>query len=74
MKKVGDKLNTQKLKVCDAQVIALLPNAQFKLMLLPNGKIIIGSMAGRLYKHKIRIILGDKVQVDSKCRIIYRYL
>ncbi|WP_457916084.1 translation initiation factor IF-1 [Candidatus Phytoplasma sacchari] len=67
-------METKKIKICDAKVIKLLPNAKFQLMLLPSQKIITGYISGKLYINKIRILQGDKVRVDSKYRIIYRYL
>ncbi|WIA07621.1 MAG: translation initiation factor IF-1 [Candidatus Phytoplasma cynodontis] len=66
--------NTKKINTCDAIVMEILPNAKFKLKLLPSEKIIEGYISGKLYSNKIRILKYDKVQVDSKKRIIYRYL
>jgi translation initiation factor IF-1 len=71
---MGNKLNMVKIKTDDAIVIKLLPNAKFKLKLISNDKIITGFISGKLYINNIRILLGDKVQVDSNGRIIYRYI
>jgi translation initiation factor IF-1 len=45
---------------------------------LDNGSVVRGIIAGRLMKHRIRIVAGDRVEVEmtpydlSKGRIIYR--
>lgn len=56
----------------------LLPNATFKVE-LENGHEIIAHMAGKMRKNRIRVLAGDKVQVEmntydlSKGRINYRF-
>ncbi|MDV3166898.1 MAG: translation initiation factor IF-1 [Vigna little leaf phytoplasma] len=57
----------------DAIVVGVLRNAMFKLE-LPNKKIIIARISGKIRNNNIRILLGDKVQVDSTKRIVYRYI
>jgi translation initiation factor IF-1 len=55
-----------------------LPNAQFRI-LLENGHEILGLLSGKMRKFFIRIIPGDRVDVEispydlSKGRIVYRY-
>jgi len=44
------------------EVIEILPNTQFKVK-LPNGAIVLAHTAGKMRKHKIRIILYDTVTV-----------
>ncbi|MEK7621264.1 MAG: translation initiation factor IF-1 [Patescibacteria group bacterium] len=59
------------------KVIEALPNAQFKLE-LENGHTIIGHISGKMRKHYIRLVPGDKVEVEltpydlSKGRITFR--
>lgn len=59
-------------------VIETLPSATFKVE-LENGHTILAHMAGRMRKHYIRIVPGDKVTVEltpydlSKGRITYRH-
>ncbi|MCX8516188.1 MAG: translation initiation factor IF-1 [Alphaproteobacteria bacterium] len=54
-----------------------LPNAMFRVT-LENGHHIIGHTAGKMRKHRIRILVGDKVTVEmtpydlTKGRIIFR--
>jgi len=56
----------------------LLPNATFKVE-LENGHELIAVMAGKMRKNRIRVLAGDKVQVEmtpydlSKGRINYRF-
>ena len=56
----------------------LLPNAMFRVE-LENGHEILGHTAGKMRKNRIRVLAGDKVQVEmtpydlSKGRINYRY-
>ena len=59
-------------------VTELLPNATFRVE-LENGHKIVATMAGKMRKNRIRVLTGDKVQVEmtpydlSKGRINYRF-
>ena len=61
----------------EAKVIEALPNAMFRVE-LPNEQRIIAYVSGKMRKHYIRILTGDKVTVQltpydlSKGRITYR--
>jgi translation initiation factor IF-1 len=54
-----------------------LPNTKFRVK-LENGHEVIAHISGRMRKHYIRILTGDKVKVEmtpydlSKARITYR--
>jgi translation initiation factor IF-1 len=56
----------------------LLPNATFRVE-LENGHTIIAHTAGKMRKNRIRVLAGDKVQVEmtpydlTKGRINYRF-
>lgn len=56
----------------------ILPNAMFKVK-LDNNHEILAHTAGRMRKHRIRILAGDKVTVEmstydlTKGRIIFRH-
>ncbi len=56
----------------------ILPNAMFRVE-LDNGHEIIAHTSGRMRKHRIRILLGDRVTVEmtpydlSKGRVILRH-
>ena len=59
------------------KVLEALPNAQFKIE-LENGHTIIGHISGKMRKHYIRLVPGDRVEVEltpydlSKGRITFR--
>lgn len=61
----------------DGKVVEVLPNAMFRIE-MPNTNIIMGYISGRMRKHDIKILLGDKVSVEfspydlSKGRIVKR--
>ena len=58
-------------------VVESLPNTTFRVE-LENGHMINANISGRMRKHYIRILTGDKVKVEmtpydlSKGRIIFR--
>ena len=58
-------------------VIDALPNTQFKVE-LENGHVVHAHISGKMRKHYIRILRGDKVTVEltpydlTKGRITYR--
>ena len=58
-------------------VIDTLPNTMFRVK-LENGHIVTAHISGRMRKHYIRILTGDKVTVEmtpydlSKGRITFR--
>ena len=61
----------------ESEVIDTLPNTLFKVR-LDNGHEIIAHISGKMRKHYIRILTGDRVKVEmtpydlSKGRITYR--
>ena len=61
----------------DGIVMETLPNTMFRVE-LENGHIVTAHISGRMRKHYIRILTGDKVKVEltpydlSKGRIVYR--
>ncbi|MSU76293.1 translation initiation factor IF-1 [Patescibacteria group bacterium] len=71
--------------MADKQVIEVtgtvteaLPNAMFRIE-IENGHEILGHISGKMRKHYIRILPGDKVTVEmtpydlEKGRITYRH-
>ena len=58
-------------------VVEALPNTQFRVE-LENGHIIVAHMSGRMRKNYIRLVPGDKVEVEltpydlTKGRISFR--
>ena len=61
-----------------ATVVELLPNAMFKVQLENNKHHVLAHISGKMRKHFIRILPGDKVLVElspydlSRGRIVYR--
>ena len=58
-------------------VIETLPNAMFRVE-LENGHRVLGHISGKMRKHFIKILPGDKVIIElspydlSRGRIVYR--
>ena len=59
------------------KVVESLPNTQFRVD-LENGHIIVAHMSGRMRKNYIRLVPGDRVEVEltpydlTKGRISFR--
>ena len=47
----------------DGVVIELLPNAMFRIR-LPNEKVVIGVISGKMRQNAIKILMGDTVEVE----------
>jgi translation initiation factor IF-1 len=64
--------------VLEGTVIEPLPNAMFRVE-LENGHKVLAHISGKMRMHYIRILPGDRVQVEltpydlSRGRITYRY-
>ena len=58
-------------------VVEALPNTQFRVE-LENGHVIVAHMSGKMRKNYIRLVPGDRVEVEltpydlSKGRISFR--
>ncbi len=63
--------------VMEGTVTDVLPGTMFRVD-LPNGHNVLAHISGKMRKHFIRIVPGDKVTVElspydlSKARITYR--
>jgi len=61
----------------EGTVVDTLPNTMFRVE-LENGHIVTAHISGKMRKHYIRILTGDKVKVEltpydlTKGRIVYR--
>jgi translation initiation factor IF-1 len=61
----------------EGTVVETLPNTMFRVE-LENGHVVTAHISGKMRKHYIRILTGDKVKVEmtpydlSKGRITYR--
>ncbi|WP_078119590.1 translation initiation factor IF-1 [Thiosocius teredinicola] len=61
----------------EGTVVDTLPNTMFRVE-LENGHVVTAHISGKMRKHYIRILTGDKVKVEltpydlTKGRIVYR--
>ena len=61
----------------DGVVSETLPNTTFRVK-LENGHVVVAHISGKMRKHYIRILTGDRVTIEltpydlTKGRIIYR--
>lgn len=59
-------------------VVEPLPNAMFRVE-LENGHIVLAHISGKMRRHFIRILRGDKVTVElspydlNRGRVVYRF-
>ncbi|MEK7202396.1 MAG: translation initiation factor IF-1 [Patescibacteria group bacterium] len=47
----------------DGLISEALPNTQYRVA-LDNGQAVLGYVSGRMRKHRIRILPGDRVTVE----------
>jgi translation initiation factor IF-1 len=65
--------------LAEGTVVDRLPNAQFKVRLEPSHHEVLAQVSGKIRKHSIRILLGDRVSIEmspydlSRGRITYRH-
>ncbi len=50
--------------VLEGVVVDLLPNAMFKVKLDAQETTVIGVISGRMRQNKIKILTGDRVEVE----------
>ncbi|MDE6694922.1 MAG: translation initiation factor IF-1, partial [Bacteroidales bacterium] len=62
----------------DGTVVESLGNAMFRVE-LENGHVVIAHISGKMRLHYIKILPGDRVQLErspydlTKARIVFRY-
>ncbi|NLN69841.1 MAG: translation initiation factor IF-1 [Chloroflexi bacterium] len=72
MAKDDDKLTVE------GTVTEALPGTQFRVE-LENGSKVLAYLSGKMRRHYIRILLGDRVRLEispydlTRGRIVYRY-
>ena len=70
-------LGTEEPLALEGKVIETLPNTTFRVE-LDNGHVVMAHISGKMRKHYIRILTGDRVKVEmtpydlSKGRITFR--
>lgn len=63
----------------DGVVVENLPNALFKIKLEETGQEVLAYVSGKMRRHWIKIMVGDRVRVSfspydlERCRIVYRH-
>jgi translation initiation factor IF-1 len=74
----GGQMAKEELLEFPGMVTELLPNAMFRVK-LDNEHEVLAHTAGKMRKHRIRVLAGDKVLVEmtpydlTKGRITYRF-
>ena len=62
----------------EGEIVEALPNAMFRVA-LDNGHEVLGHVAGKMRRFRIRILPGDRVRVEvspydlNRARIVYRH-
>ena len=60
-------------------IIDKQPNAFFKVQLENSDHVVLAAISGKMRKHRIRILVGDRVSVEmspydlTRGRITYRF-
>lgn len=60
-------------------IIEVLPGSRYRVQLDDNQHIVLAYLSGKMRQHKIRIVAGDRVDVEvntadiDKGRISYRH-
>ena len=63
----------------EGTIIDKQPNAFFKVKLDNSANVVLAAISGKMRKHRIRILVGDRVSVEmspydlSRGRITYRF-
>ncbi|MBC2769601.1 MULTISPECIES: translation initiation factor IF-1 [Pusillimonas] len=69
----------EELLEMNGSVTEVLPDSRFRVT-LENGHPVVAYTGGKMRKHHIRILAGDKVKLEmspydlSKARIIFRHI
>ena len=62
----------------EGEIVEALPNTMFRVQ-LDNGHEVLGHISGKMRRHYIRILPGDRVKIElspydlDRGRITYRY-
>ena len=76
--RIANRMAKEDLLEFQGTVMELLPNAMFRVK-LDNDHEILAHTAGKMRKHRIRVLAGDRVNVEmtpydlTKGRITFRY-
>jgi translation initiation factor IF-1 len=47
----------------EGDIVDVMPNATFKVK-IENDHIVLAYIAGKMRKHEIRILMGDRVEIE----------
>ena len=72
-------LSKEDLIPAEGVIVDKQPNAFFKVRLNDSDHIVLAQISGKMRKHRIRILVGDRVSVEmspydlTRGRFTYRY-
>ena len=72
-------MSKEDLVPAEGTIIDKQPNAFFKVQLENSQHVVLAAISGKMRKHRIRILVGDRVSVEmspydlTRGRIVYRY-
>lgn len=72
-------MSKEDLVPAEGTIIDKQPNAFFKVQLENSQHVVLAAISGKMRKHRIRILVGDRVSVEmspydlTRGRITYRY-
>lgn len=64
--------------IVEGEIVENLPNTLFRVKLFNSDKVILCYLSGKMRKHYIKILPGDKVRMEltpydlNRGRIVYR--
>jgi translation initiation factor IF-1 len=76
--KLGEVLSKEDKIEMEGEVTEALPNTMFRVK-LDNGHEVLGHISGKMRRHYIRILPGDRVKIElspydlDRGRITYRH-
>ena len=74
---IRDTMSKEDLLEFTGEVLEVLPNATFRVK-LENDHVILAHTSGKMRKNRIRVLVGDKVNVEmtpydfTKGRVTFR--
>lgn len=48
----------------EGEVVDILPNAMFRVQIDGTENVVIGVISGKMRQHNIKILLGDRVEIE----------
>jgi translation initiation factor IF-1 len=57
-------LGKEEVLQLEGTVEEALPNAMFKIKLMTTNTVVIGIISGRMRQNKIKILPGDRVEIE----------